>query len=159
MAALIYTESMALEEATRVAQKSPCAKSQRGVVIFHRDHGLVASGFNEQPSPFRCDGSEECRENCNKLCVHAESAALHELSRQRLWRPGLQMLHVKVKDQKAVPSGNPSCWQCSREILKAEIEIVWLLQATGLTPFSAFDFHLQTITHCGILPGGGMPGT
>lgn len=133
---------------------SPCAKSKRGVVVFHRREGIVATGFNHPPQPFRCDGSEECRTHCNKVCVHAETAALHDLRRQLVpLRPStLEMLHVKVVEGVAVASGPPSCWQCSREILVARVSLVWLLHEEGLRSYTAEEFHTLTLQHCG-LPG------
>jgi len=76
-----YTEEDALRDATLVSRMSPCMKSQRGVVVFRRDTGVVSRGFNGQPPPFTCDGSTACREACSRLCVHAEMAALMSLGR------------------------------------------------------------------------------
>lgn len=145
-----YSEQHALLAATRIGQRSPCAKSQRGVVIFHRERGLLASGYNAQPFPFQCDGSELCRANCNKLCVHAEVRAIHELYRSGYDITGSEMLHVKVQNGKAVPSGPPSCWQCSREILVSGIVGFWLLHDSGLRRYSAEEFHTETLKNTGL---------
>jgi deoxycytidylate deaminase len=149
---MAFTEQQALEKAVLVAAMSPCAKSKRGVVIFHRRQGIVATGFNHPPHPFKCDGSEECRTNCNKVCVHAETAALHDLRLQlvRLHPNTLEMLHVKAVDGTAVASGPPSCWQCSREILEARISAFWLLHAEGLRRYTAEEFHTLTMQQCGL---------
>jgi deoxycytidylate deaminase len=148
----MFTEQQALERAVLVAPGSPCVKSKRGVVIFHRQQGVIAVGFNHPPQPFRCDGSMACQEACNRVCVHAESAALHALRRQLVpLRPNsLEMLHVKVVDGAPVPSGLPSCWQCSREILEAGIPMMWLLHEDGLQAYSAEGFHVQTLQQCGL---------
>jgi deoxycytidylate deaminase len=135
--------------AVRVAMRSPCAKSKRGVLVVsmtERDWPdcLVGSGFNAQSEPFACDGSDACRAACGKLCVHAEAAALREaagLARRA------HLLHVKAVDGKAVPSGPPSCWQCSREILSAGISTVWLLHESGWTPYPAAEFHRLALEH------------
>lgn len=137
--------------AAEEAKKSPCAKSQRGVVLVHYamsgTRPIWGCGHNAQPPGFACDGSDVCREHCNKLCVHAESAALRSLSIPSL---GLDLFHVKVRDGEVVPSGAPSCWQCSREILAAGIRTVWLLHDRGPRPYTAKHFHELTLEHHGL---------
>lgn len=145
-----YREQDALIAATIAGQLSPCQKSKRGVVIFHREEGVLGTGFNAQPGPFRCDGSEACRANCNKLCVHAEMAALHDAARQEHSLVGAEMLHIKVVDGLPVASGQPSCWQCSREVLASEIQWFWLLHDHGLERYSAEEFHEQTLRNLGL---------
>lgn len=140
------TEREALAAAVIAAQRSPCAKSKRGVVIFSRTHGLLGRGWNAPPLPFRCDGSAACRANCNKLAVHAEMAALHDLLREGTRDKGdLEMLHVKVIEGVPVASGAPSCWQCSREVVASGIRWFWLLHEAGLRRYSAEDFHAITL--------------
>jgi deoxycytidylate deaminase len=144
-------EHEALEAAVEAGRKSPCAKSQRGVVLFHREEGVVGMGFNHPPAPFVCDGSEKCRAACGKICVHAEMAAL----RRYLWKrqeagvhiSDVEMLHVKVVNGEAHTSDAPSCWQCSREILDAGIKTMWLLLGTGLRRYTAEEFHRLTLEH------------
>ena len=148
---VLMDEHKALEAAVEAAKRSPCAKSQRGVVLFHREEGIVGSGFNHPPTPFACDGSEACRAACNKLCIHAENAAL----RDYLWHRqeaavhprDIEMLHVKAVDGKAVPSGPPSCWQCSRLILDAGLKSMWLLHEEGLQAYDPEEFHRLTLAH------------
>jgi deoxycytidylate deaminase len=140
------SEHDALAAAVLVAQSSPCAKSRRGVVIFTRQDGVLARGWNAPPSPFRCDGSEACQASCNKIAVHAETAALHDLMRIGVGGRGpLEMLHVKVVNGVAVASGAPSCWQCSREVLVSGVRWFWLLHAEGLRRYTAEDFHTITL--------------
>lgn len=124
-----FDEVQALHEAILEARRSPCAKSQRGVVVFHPRCGIFGRGHNGPPPGFRCDGSESCRAHCNKLCVHAEMVALLDASRDPLFKQvghELELMHVKVVDGNPVVSGDPSCWQCSREILSYGIRRVWL---------------------------------
>lgn len=143
-------EHEALRQAVKVGAASPCAKSRRGVVLFHRREGVVAVGFNHPPHPFACDGSDACRASCNLLCVHAETAALHDLRRSLAPIRGrdLEMLHVKVVDGEAVSSGPPSCPQCSREILEAGLAKMWLLREDGLQAYDPVEFHELTLRHC-----------
>lgn len=147
MSGLTDLVDMAIEAAIAVAQKSPCAKSKRGVVIFGPDTEFVAEGFNGPPRGFACDGSDACHAACGKVCVHAEQRALVEAESL----PELtDLVHVKVVNGKAVPSGPPSCWQCSRAILGSDVQRVWLLHDDGLRCYSPDEFHEQTLLHCGL---------
>lgn len=143
------TENPNLVEAARkAALRSHCRKSRRGVAIWNKD-GLVSVGWNHQPDPFRCDGSEGCRVHCNKLCIHAEAYALLQAGPGAR---GAQMLHVRIsEDGSVVEGGPPSCWQCSRLILGANISAMWLLE-TGQDwiRYSPQDFHQSTLLNVGI---------
>lgn len=137
-------------------QRSPCAKSKRGAVIYDEknrginrgiggvvrgvelDFALIAMGHNHLPAEMPCDGSSGCRANCAKACLHAEQDAIHHLP-QRYMRGltmrrrtnrvhDLRLIHVKVADGQLVPGGGPSCWQCSRLCLEFGIS-VWLYEA------------------------------
>lgn len=138
--------------AVRVGAASPCAKSKRGVVIFDQTR-VLALGNNHPPRGFACSGSEACRAACPKLCVHAEQAALAALgpvdpTTGEPWA-NLDLLHVKVVDGLPVPSGPPSCWQCSRAILDhGGIIGVWLLHEQGWRFYTAHDFHVLTLAAC-----------
>ncbi len=146
----------AIKWAVHAASRSRCAKSQRGVVIWlPGDRHPLSDGTNHQPSPHTCDGSDACRANCAKLCVHAEADALLGIpdidaacgpEHAADW--GLHMLHVKIVDGIPVPSGPPSCWQCSRLILATPaISTMWLLHPTGLRRYSTAEFHRLTLEH------------
>lgn len=112
-----------IDEAVAVAMKSPC-QSKRGVIICDEHSGLIASGFNHQPFPFICNGSDDCKRNCGKTAIHAEQSAI--LSANRSLR-GCVLLHVKAKDNKPCASGPPSCLECSKLILESGIGYVLLL--------------------------------
>lgn len=149
------TEYEALGWATGFGRLSPCAKSKRGVIIFRRDTGLITSGFNTPPTGFDCDGSDACRRDCGKVCVHAEVAAILRAGRDQENIEGAEMLHVKVVGGVAVPSGPPSCWQCSRAILFAGLSWMWLYeenplvgQAPILRRYGASEFHEATLRNC-----------
>lgn len=153
-----YDEQEALRVATTAAADSPCAKSKRGVVLFCRTHGLLGVGCNHPPDGFECDGSPECRDNCNRLCVHAEMDALAEFAKELAGAllsrtsPGApvrpEMLHVKVVDGKPVASGDPSCWQCSRHVVNFGVEVFWLLHEGGLRRYGPDEFHERTLRVC-----------
>lgn len=138
-----YSPEQALERAVNIACQSPCEKSKRGVVIWHPDlFDILCANNNHPPQGFVCDGSAECRANCGKHCVHAEMAALLD-AKQGVH--GYHMLHVKVVDGKAVPSGLPSCAECSKHILEAGIRAVWLLHEEGLCAYRALEFHEMSL--------------
>lgn len=154
----------AIDAAIAAARQSPCSKSKRGAAVFHPATTTVFGvGFNGQPGVFACTGSELCRQNCGKLCVHAESRALRHANAKH-WTGdlfGLEMLHVKVVDGMLVPSGSPSCWQCSREVVDSRLSAMWLYLSVPSTSdmvppsdewrrYTAADFHQQTLTNCGI---------
>lgn len=146
---MAYSADQALEQAVKVACESPCQKSKRGVVLWHPERfDILCGGYNHLPRGFSCNGSQVCRENCSTLCIHAEMTAILEA------QCGIQdfhMLHVKVVDGKAVPSGPPSCVECSKHILKAGIDTMWLLHEEGLCGYSAVEFHKLSLRQKGIL--------
>lgn len=144
------TPERALERAVQIGARSPCVKSKRGVVVFRSDSRYLAGeGYNAPPFPFVCDGSEACQTACGKVCVHAEQAVLvgpHE---------GGEMLHVKVVDGVGVPSGPPSCADCSKLILESgEISAMWLYEDRGdgakLYRYTPVEFHRATLQTLGL---------
>lgn len=134
------------------ANRSPCTKSKRGVVFFSHDSitpgRIISRGHNAQPEPFGCDGSDACRAACNKLCEHAEAAALRKID---LHGASGDLLHVKTVDGQLVPSGGPSCWQCSRAILAdRRVDGVWLFHEDGWRRYTPTEFHALTLAACGL---------
>ena len=115
-----------IDEAVAASMQSPCV-SKRGVVIVDELSNLRAVGFNDQPRPFVCDGSEHCKKNCGKTAVHAEQAALLKLNGESSNRHGWYMLHVKAKDEMPCASMAPSCLECSKLILASGIPWMHLL--------------------------------
>lgn len=125
----------AIEAARLAATQSPCAKSARGAALFYvTGNGTevtIAVGFNGQPEGFACTGTDACRRDCAKLCVHAEQRALQQLGNDdREGNDIIDLVHVKVVGSKVVPGGSPSCWQCSRLVVEAGIRGVWLFEKT-----------------------------
>lgn len=137
----------AVEAAIEIATGSPCAGSKRGVVIFWRGRPnvLLARGHNAPPGAFRCDGTQDCRDVCREICVHAEVQALLNLKVVGL--SGLELVHVKVVDGQLVPSGPPSCHRCSAVILAAAIDTVWLFHESGWRAYAAATFHRLSLDH------------
>ncbi len=144
-----YDEKYALQHAVEYAKESKC-KSKRGVVIWHREKGLMASGWNAPPSPFICDGSDACKATCSKTALHAEQVAIIKALKMHdyLIIRECEMIHVKVVDGLAVTSEKPSCWQCSKLILESGLKSMWLYQKEGLVEYTAEDFHNKTLINC-----------
>ena len=153
----MYRVQNMLEYAIRAACESSCSKSKRGVIIWNPHLNTYTTANNSPPlaSSFQCDGSDECKANCGKVAVHAEDRALRQwlmINGIKAWSEGTEMLHVKVVDGKAVPSGEPSCWQCSRIIAdqKGIISGMWLLHEDGLKRYDPIDFHRITLKNCNL---------
>lgn len=111
-----------VDEAVKAAMYSPC-QSKRGAIIVW-DEKLISTGFNYQPSPFECDGSDQCKKYCGKTAVHAEQDAILSamVSTVEGW-----MLHVKAKQGKPCASMAPSCLECSKLILACGLSWMHLL--------------------------------
>lgn len=166
-----------IDAALSAARSGPCAKSKRGVAIYHPPGNanerplLFASNWNAPPYPLTCAGNDVCRENCSAICVHAEAAAitaaLEECGRGRtLVR--CELVHVKVSaDGRLVGGKGPSCWQCSKLVLQVGLAGVWLYEAPEISValanvpeagedcppakwvfYSALDFHMTTLEAC-----------
>ncbi len=133
---------LSMEAAVLASLRSPC-QSKRGVAIF-TPTGLISTGYNHQPMNFICDGSDRCKSTCGKTAIHAEQHAI--LSAPRLEIFGAHMLHVKTVDGIPVASAGPSCLECSKLILDAGIETMWLLLDDGWNSYSAEQFHLETLS-------------
>jgi deoxycytidylate deaminase len=151
------------------AIRSPCQKSRRGAVIYslvpvnHKTRTtrtpygyILGRGFNGPPGDLPCAGTERCRQICREICVHAEARAVREAVAQRastgdkLMLTPCDLAHVKVVDRALVPSGGPSCVQCSKEILDAGVDGVWLFHEDGWKRYTADVFHELSLVACGL---------
>lgn len=130
------------------ASFAPCQKSKRGAVIVAAD-GRTFAG-NNIPIVGACDGSAECRRDCAKICVHAEQMALNDAGDAA---SGAELFHLKVVDGKPVASAAPSCVECSKLILLAGVDGVWLFQEEGWKRWSAEEFHEETLRTLGLYRG------
>lgn len=148
--------SMVVGRALDVAMSSPCGKSKRGVVIFDTEGSITSIGTNGPPPPFICDGSDACKNDCPKICAHAEQrAVMRNTSSSHV----CDVLHVKIARTtptgwELVAGGPPSCWQCSRMILDAGYRGVWLYELRGVDQtwvyYTALEFHEATLKNCGL---------
>lgn len=126
-----------IEFAVEASVLSPC-QSKRGAAVF-RGEDLVSVGYNHKPKGFLCDHSAECKRKCPLDAVHAEQSAMVGVPMSAL--RGSEMLHVKTIDGLIVPSMMPSCLQCSKLIIEAGIEWMWLYHAEGWKRYTAAQFH------------------
>jgi len=159
----------AVQAAVAAARTSPCAKSRRGVAIIDREWEggrVVASASNGPPSPLVCTRDAACRAACPRVAVHAEQRALLwalDRARARPRAPVLEVVHAKVDEAGAlVPSGGPSCVECSKLMLAAGVQRVYLYQERADGPaqaspawrgYEALEFHELTLAALG-LPAG-----
>lgn len=132
--------SHVIDLAVEVSGWSPC-RSKRGVVIFS-EGDVISHGYNYKPRGFDCDGSDTCKATCRREAVHAEQQAL--LSAGNRARAS-QMLHVKTVGGKLVPSGGPSCVECSKLARAAGIAWFWLYHDTGWRRYEMAEFHVLSI--------------
>lgn len=149
-----------IDEARLAAMRSPCQKSKRGAVLFNPVTGQKTIGaWNSRPDN-KCDlmcqisdapSSRPMRDKdardrppsrCSTLCLHAEARALRIAlavsERSHFVADGdfafvlvdMELVHVKVENDRVVPSGGPSCWQCAKDIADNGIRGVWLYETT-----------------------------
>ncbi len=135
--------SRVVDWAVKVSLRSPCTKSQRGVVLFSRelvdiamaddtDPGswvICSEGHNGPPRGFVCDASNRCKAACGKVCLHAEDRAIREAAIGAGINSDLELVHVKTVNGQLVAEGGPSCWQCSRLVVEVGLRGVWLYEA------------------------------
>ena len=136
-----------IQAAIAASLNSPC-QSKRGVCIFdhigpesHNTFIVITTGWNDKPRGFECDGSNTCKANCGAEAVHAEQMAL--LDAPHIPKRA-EMLHVKTVNGVLVPSGGPSCLQCSK-LLVGRVAAMWLYHQDGWIRYPAEQFHSLTL--------------
>lgn len=105
----------AIAAARQGAEARACVKSSRGAAVFSGDC-VLGVGFNQQPPPWSCRGTDACRRSCGASCVHAEEVAIFDA----VLNGGARLL---------VPGGKPSCITCSRTILNVGLSYVLLFES------------------------------
>lgn len=174
----------AIQQAEEAAADSPCAKAKHGVAIYraalatpnvpfgsdeYREiaEEMFADDCNGPPWTYNgdepdshqgCDGSDECRRDCSKRCVHAEPRALLAVCHPHNDRPHLlRMVHVLLgSDGKATPTKGPSCIECSKLICDAGVGGIWLYERRAADDpmgiwryYKSKDFHTATEINIG----------
>ena len=133
---------IAISQAIAAAMKSPC-RSQRGAAVW-RGNTIISVGFNYVPAGDACDGSTTCKQSCGLRAIHAEQMAL-----VRGDAHGAEMLHVHISRGHLMASGPPSCLQCSKLMLAAELSGMWLFHTAGWRRYDVEEFHRLTLAHHG----------
>lgn len=146
-----------IDAVVRTASLGPCAKSKRGAIVFKRNpERIYGNAHNSPPWPYECSKGDACRKDCGRICVHAEQRAiLQMLAGDYEPRPPyvpnahfgyeLEIVHAKVIDGKLVGSKEPSCDQCSKLIIEACIQRVWLFDGASWNSWDAASFHKATL--------------
>lgn len=119
-------------------------RSRRGAAIFEGDQ-VIATGHNRKPEGFHCDGSLTCKATCGREAIHAEQDAILKVGLHRVM--GCEMLHVKTVDGELVTSGPPSCVECSKLIVFANLSAMWLFHADGWRRYEAAEFHRLSMAY------------
>ncbi len=141
----------AIDFAIECADQSPCQKSKRGAVLFMGDVP-VGGAFNGPPTGYECRDNGSCRRVCAERCMHAEERVFIKAGRL-IDLAVCEMVHVKIRDGLLMPSGNPSCWQCSRTIVDVGLAGMWLYHEEGWKRYTAKEFNDLTLFECGIAIG------
>ena len=128
-----------MDVASQIANTSPCAKSQRGVVIA-KGTEIFGVGCNAPPKGWNCDG--RCRNICKEYAVHAEKNAMFS-AMDKL--KGARGYHMKTVNGAGTPSGTPSCVQCSKDMLAAGLKEFVLLDEKGYCLYEMDEFHEVTL--------------
>lgn len=131
-----------------VASTATCGKSRRGVAILDRTQGrVVAVAANGPPVPFVCEHTALCVATCRRIAVHAEQRALMIALNSGARARHLEIVHVKVDEAgQPVPSGGPSCVDCSKLLLDAGVYCVYLLHEGGVWRwYEAYTFHEMSL--------------
>jgi len=131
-----------MKYAQKEAEKSPCHKSKRGVVIISPPGGLIiGKGFNRPPGDFRCE-QNICSKICSDYAVHAEMVAMYDTLTSEIFRlEDATLYHAKIKNGQVVPSHSPSCIDCSKHIYDWGIKAVVLQLKDGLALYNSREFH------------------
>lgn len=175
----------AIDAAVAAARQSPCAKSQRGVVLYNDEDverwatGMMSVydlnamidgvGFNGPPPGFKCLGADKCGDACARLCLHAEDRAIRAAGVLDDV-VDLVLVHVKVVDGELVAGKRPCCEACSKVIAEVGIKGVWLYEAGVVTetvhadgqitksaPADAWRYYGAVMFHLATLDNLGLP--
>jgi len=130
-----------MKYAQKEAEKSPCHKSKRGVVIISPSGLIVGKGFNRPPGDFKCE-QNICSKICSDYTVHAEMIAMHDTLTTGLYAlKGTILYHAKIKNGIVIPVSKPSCVDCSKHIYDWGIGAVVLQLEEGLMLYDSREFH------------------
>ena len=142
---------LALRAMVTDAAAGLCQKSKRGAM-------LVAERFldmsRNNPAGFRpCDGSAACRASCARTCNHAEERVVLDALRRGCLFERSHVIHVAV-DERGAPRDKavPGCETCSRLMLEAGVEHVWLWGGAPARwqAWTAEAFHAETLRNLGL---------
>jgi dCMP deaminase len=134
-----------IKEAVRASKKSPCKKSQRGAVLV-KNGKIISIGYNGAPKDKVCDPClrENIKDNSRtELChaIHAEQRAILNALRKGYDLTDSRLYHIKVKNNKTIPTDDISCTLCSRLILESGVSEMALLHTYGLFVYDAEEYN------------------
>lgn len=132
--------------------------SKRGCAIWgERIHStqplIIGRGYNKHTGIRGCLQNSQCKVTCRSLAVHAEQVALMDAlhNNVHIHNQPIFMVHVKTQNNKLVPSGPPSCVQCSKLILASPMRItgVYLFHEQGWGFYPTIQFHALSMENEG----------
>jgi len=146
-----FAVAAAVAAAAKAEREKRCQKSTRGVAVYSLIDDWTVVGTNGPPGPFRCTGTDACRASCRHVAVHAETRAIFSAVRAGLYPS--ELVHVKVAGGVLVPSGRPSCVECSKLIMDTSIMGVWLYHEKGWRCYTPLEFHKRSLEYHGFEVG------
>jgi deoxycytidylate deaminase len=139
---------IAMRDMVAWASKGPCQKSRRGVLMV--GDGYMAIDRNAPAGGRTCDGSPACAASCASTCNHAEERAVIAAMRRGYTLARAHMIHVAVTaDGTPRDKAVPGCVTCSRLMLEAGVEHVWLWGGIPARwqSWTADAFHTATLAN------------
>lgn len=130
-----------MQEAFKLARKSPDPSTQNGAVIVHNQHGIVAEGFNEFPAGVHYTDERWDRPAKYDFIEHAERNAIYEAARYGVAIEGTTMYLV----------GGPPCTDCARAVIQAGIDkLVYYEHSPGAHWDQSLDTATTILVEAGI---------
>jgi len=137
-----------IDEAVKVAKKSPCFRSKCGSVIV-KDRKIIGSGFNAPPLDkkltkcFKDDIPKNFKSD-RSCCIHAEERAIMDALRnhsEKIIGSRLYFIRLDKDTDKKLHAGKPFCTICSKMALDARIKEFVLWHEQGITVYNTDEYN------------------
>lgn len=135
-----------MDVAKEVAEKSPCARDKRGVVIVSSNGMEIGSGFNSPVQGYICE-PKYCDPTCKEYAVHAEMKAITDSVRRGNGNEliGARMYHARVQDGEILTSRKPRCYPCSKHLVEFGIAEFVLKNEEGYVIYPIQEFNMLSL--------------
>lgn len=126
--------------AAKIAERSPCKKDKRGVVIINGKE-IIGIGYNAPPKGYICE-QKYCEPTCKEYAIHAEMNAIISATKRKNNLEGSRMHHARIDGEgKIMHSRKPRCYQCSKHVLAFGIKEFVLMHEEGPTLYNIKEFN------------------